>query len=144
MKNEYLPEAHTDFILAIVGEELGLISLFLVCMCYLLFLYSVLKMASQAKDLRGIILTAGLGCALVQHALVNISVVCGMGPTTGITAPFVSYGGSSMWSAFISIGLIMSVDKIARGGGYVPEQNDLSPVLTSGSSYSIQKPEELK
>ena len=101
-------------------------------------------MASQAKDLRGIILTAGLGCALVQHALVNISVVCGMGPTTGITAPFVSYGGSSMWSAFISIGLIMSVDKIARGGGYVPEQNDLSPVLTSGSSYSIQKPEELK
>ena len=142
MKNEYLPEAHTDFILAIVGEELGFISLFMVCMCYLLFLFSVLKMSSQAKDLRGIILTAGLGCAVVQHALVNIGVVCGMGPTTGITAPFVSYGGSSMWSAFISIGLIMSVDKVARGGAYVPEQKDLPPVLMGGSSYSIPKPED--
>ncbi|WDE95496.1 putative peptidoglycan glycosyltransferase FtsW [Lentisphaera profundi] len=128
MKNEYLPEAHTDFILAIVGEELGFLCILFVCFFYLLFLVSSLRVAGQARNVRGVILAATLGCTVVQHAFVNMGVICGLLPTTGITAPFISYGGSSMVSAFISVGLLMSVDRITSNGEYVPEKPSNSHV----------------
>ena len=124
MKNEYLPEAHTDFILAIVGEELGLICILFVCLFYLAFLVSSLRIAGQAQNVRGLVLGATLGCTVVQHAFVNMGVICGLLPTTGITAPFISYGGSSMVSAFfISVGLLLSIDRKTSGREYVPDQN---------------------
>ena len=133
MKNEYLPEAHTDFILAIVGEELGFICILFVCLFYIAFLISSLRIAGQAQNVRGLILGATLGCTVVQHAFVNMGVICGLLPTTGITAPFISYGGSSMVSAFISIGILLSVDRITSTGEYVPDQN-------SGSANSVSGP----
>ncbi len=136
MKNEYLPEAHTDFILAIVGEELGFVSILMVCFCYVLFLVAVLKIAGQARNVRGLILAGALGCTVVQHAFVNMGVVCGILPTTGITAPFISYGGSSMVSAFIAIGLILSVDRKSSMGEYVPEKamTSITPIANRFSS----------
>jgi cell division protein FtsW len=109
MKLEYLPEAHNDFILAIVGEELGFLGLCGVIFLYLLFLYASLRIAARAPDYRGMILASGLGIGISLHALVNIGVISGAMPTTGVTAPFISYGGSSMLSALISVGLLLSV-----------------------------------
>jgi cell division protein FtsW len=109
MKLEYLPEAHNDFILSIVGEELGYVGLCAVIVLYLAFLYASLKIASQATDYRGMIVATGLGLGVCLHGMVNIGVISGAFPTTGVTAPFISYGGSSMFAALISVGIIMSV-----------------------------------
>lgn len=109
MKLEYLPEAHNDFILSIVGEELGFVGLCVVICLYLAFLYATLKIAAQATDYRGMIVATGLGLGVCLHGMVNIGVISGALPTTGVTAPFISYGGSSMLSALISVGILMSV-----------------------------------
>ncbi|NQZ56910.1 MAG: FtsW/RodA/SpoVE family cell cycle protein [Lentisphaeraceae bacterium] len=95
--------------LAIVGEELGFVGLLLVILLYLAFIYATFRIASAASDSRGMILATGLGLGIGLHAAVNIAVVSGALPTTGVTAPFISYGGSSMLSAMISVGIIMSV-----------------------------------
>ena len=109
MKLEYLPEAHNDFILSIVGEELGFIGLCAVIILYMAFLYASFKVAAEATDYRGMIVATGLGLGICLHGMVNIGVISGAFPTTGVTAPFLSYGGSSMLSALISVGIIMSV-----------------------------------
>ena len=109
MKLEYLPEAHNDFILSIVGEELGFVGICVVIVLYLLFLYASLKIAAKATDYRGMIVATGLGLGICLHGMVNIGVISGALPTTGVTAPFISYGGSSMLSALISVGILMSV-----------------------------------
>ncbi|MCH2205962.1 MAG: putative lipid II flippase FtsW [Lentisphaerales bacterium] len=109
MKLEYLPEAHNDFILSIVGEELGFVGLCVVILLYLAFLYGSFKIAAEATDYRGMIVATGLGLGICLHGMVNIGVISGALPTTGVTAPFLSYGGSSMLSALISVGIIMSV-----------------------------------
>ena len=109
MKLEYLPEAHNDFILSIVGEELGFVGLCLVICLYLAFLYASLKIAAHATDYRGMVVATGLGLGICLHGMVNIGVISGALPTTGVTAPFISYGGSSMLSALISVGILMSV-----------------------------------
>lgn len=109
MKLEYLPEAHNDFILSIVGEELGFLGLCVVIVLYLAFLYGSFKIAAEATDYRGMIVATGLGLGICLHGMVNIGVISGAFPTTGVTAPFLSYGGSSMLSALISVGIIMSV-----------------------------------
>jgi cell division protein FtsW len=109
MKLEYLPEAHNDFILAIVGEELGFLGLCAVIILYLAFLYGSFKVAAEATDYRGMIIATGLGLGICLHGMVNIGVISGAFPTTGVTAPFLSYGGSSMLSALVSVGIIMSV-----------------------------------
>ena len=109
MKLEYLPEAHNDFILSIVGEELGFMGMCVVILLYLLLLYAIFKVAANAPDYRGMIVATGLGLGLCLHGMVNIGVISGALPTTGVTAPFISYGGSSMLSALISVGIVMSV-----------------------------------
>jgi cell division protein FtsW len=109
MKLEYLPEAHNDFILSIIGEELGFLGMCVVIILYLLLMYASFKVAAQATDYRGMIVATGLGLGLCLHGMVNIAVISGALPTTGVTAPFISYGGSSMLSALISVGIIMSV-----------------------------------
>ena len=111
MKNAYLPEAHTDFILAVVGEELGYLSLLFVALGYMLFLGLALYIAHHAKDTAGMIIASGVGFAITGHAFVNMGVISGFGPTTGVTAPFLSYGGSSMISALIAIGLLWSISR---------------------------------
>lgn len=109
MKLEYLPEAHNDFIVSIIGEELGFIGVCVVIILYLLFLCATLKIAANAVDYRGMIVASGLGLAVCLHGMVNVAVISGALPTTGVTAPFLSYGGSSMLAALISVGIIMSV-----------------------------------
>jgi cell division protein FtsW len=109
----YLPEAHTDMISAVIGEELGLIGITGVVGLFALFGYAGLKTAQKAKDNYGKILVAGLTSLVLVQAIINLFAVMGMAPLTGVPLPFVSYGNSSLMAMLFSVGLILNV---ARGG----------------------------
>ncbi len=113
----YLPHAHNDFILAVIGEELGLIGIVLVIALYALLLHRALVI-SRAAELIGRIYAArlaqGIGFLLVFQAMINIGVNLGALPTKGLTLPFISYGGSSMLVCCIAIGLLFGVDRQTR------------------------------
>ena len=114
MKQYYLPEAHTDFIVAIVGEELGFRAVLGLLVLYCLLGGSIFAMAAQAQTKGAILICVGIGWALAFQAFVNIGVVSGFGPTTGVTAPFLSYGGSSMLSCMLAVGLLLSVSRVSE------------------------------
>ena len=114
MKQSYLPEAHTDFIVAIVGEELGFVAVLGLIVLYCLLGGSIFAMAALAQTKGAILMCVGIGWNLAFQAFVNIGVVSGFGPTTGVTAPFLSYGGSSMLSCMAAIGLLLSVSRVSE------------------------------
>jgi cell division protein FtsW len=105
----YLPAAHTDFIFAIVGEELGLIGTLLVVAAFAVFAYAGLRIASRTPDRFGRLLAGGIVVMVATQAALNMLAVTGMMPITGIPMPFVSYGGSSMILNLACLGVIMSV-----------------------------------
>jgi cell division protein FtsW len=109
----YLPEAHTDMISAVIGEELGLIGIVGVVGLFSLFGYAGLQIAKKAKDAYGKLLVAGLTSLILVQATVNLFAVMGMAPLTGVPLPFVSYGNSSLLTSLFAVGLILNV---ARGG----------------------------
>lgn len=109
MKAQYLPEAHTDFILAIVGEELGFICLGILIIAYIIFLVLSIFISIKAKDKEGMILGFGASSMIALQAIINIGVVSGAFPTKGMPAPFISYGGSNMIVCLICAGLIISI-----------------------------------
>jgi cell division protein FtsW len=109
----YLPEAHTDMIAAVIGEELGLLGMAILISLYLLFAYAGFRTAQRAKDRYGRLLAAGLTSMILIQATINLFAVLGMAPLTGVTLPLVSYGNSSLIVTLASIGLLLN---IARGG----------------------------
>jgi len=109
----YLPEAHTDMISAVIGEELGLIGITGVVGLFALFGYAGLKTAQKAKDRYSKILVTGLTSLVLVQAVINLFAVMGMAPLTGVPLPFVSYGNSSLMAMLFAVGLILNV---ARGG----------------------------
>jgi cell division protein FtsW len=113
-KINYLPEAHTDMIFAVIGEELGLLGTSAVIAAYLAFAYAGLRVALRCRDPFGKRLAAGLTALVCGQALVNLAAVLGVAPLTGITLPFVSYGGSSLIVSLASVGVLLN---IAVNGG---------------------------
>jgi cell division protein FtsW len=109
----YLPEAHTDMISAVIGEELGLVGIVGVVGLFSLFGYAGLQVAKKAKDAYGKILVAGLTSLILVQATINLFAVMGLAPLTGVPLPFVSYGNSSLLVSLFAVGLILNV---ARGG----------------------------
>jgi cell division protein FtsW len=109
----YLPEAHTDMISAVIGEELGLIGILGVVGLFSLFGYAGLQIAKKAKDSYGKLLVAGLTSLVLVQATINLFAVMGLAPLTGVPLPFVSYGNSSLMTTLFAVGLILNV---ARGG----------------------------
>jgi len=109
----YLPEAHTDMISAVIGEELGLIGIVGVVGLFGMFGYAGLKVAQKAKDNYGKLLVAGLTSLILVQATINLFAVMGLAPLTGVPLPFVSYGNSSLMASLFAVGLILNV---ARGG----------------------------
>ena len=107
----YLPEQHTDFIFAIMGEELGFIGAALVLTLFLLFAWRGFKIAMNAPDTFGSLLAAGITTMIVFQAFINIGVVCGALPVTGITLPFISYGGSSLLFTLAGVGLLLNISR---------------------------------
>lgn len=112
----YLPEAHNDFIFAVIGEELGFIGLSAVALAFCYFIYRGLKIAYQSyekyNDKFGMFLATGITLALGLQGFVNMAVVLGLVPTKGLTLPFISYGGSALLVDLFAVGVLLSV---ARG-----------------------------
>ena len=118
LKIKYLPEQHTDFILAVVGEELGLVTIWLVILLYLLWGYFALRIALGAKSRLGMLLGCGLTAAIQLQATINLSVISGSAPTKGMPAPFISYGGSNIAASIIAVCLLLSIAMETARPGY--------------------------
>ena len=109
----YLPEGHTDFILAIVGEELGVAGIFGLLALYGLVAWAGLRIAQQAKGVYPALVAAGLTSLVLSQAALNLFVVLGIAPLTGVPLPFISYGSTNLIVLLAGIGLVLN---IARGG----------------------------
>ncbi len=105
----YLPEKHTDFIYAVIGEELGLIGCIVILALLMILIARCFYLATQAKNTTGMLICSGVGAMFLFHTLENIGMSIGLMPVTGIPLPFVSYGGTSMLTYWIAIALTVSV-----------------------------------
>ncbi|HEV2915497.1 MAG TPA: putative lipid II flippase FtsW [Pyrinomonadaceae bacterium] len=109
----FLPFAHSDFIFAVVGEELGLFGALMVVAVFGLFLWRGLRAALLAPDRFGMLLGLGIVAGVVTQALFNISVVLSLVPTKGIPLPFISYGGSSLVPTLVGVGILLNISQYA-------------------------------
>ena len=109
----YLPYPHTDFIYAVIGEELGLAGCTIVLACFCVIAWRGLRTAMRAPDRFGAFLALGVTAMVVVQAFFNISVVLGLLPTKGIPLPFVSYGGSSLLVSMVGMGILLNVSQHA-------------------------------
>ena len=111
----FLPFAHSDFIFAVIGEELGLVGALAVVAVFALFLWRGIRTALLAPDRFGMLLSLGIVTSIVGQALFNISVVLSLVPTKGIPLPFISYGGSSLVPTLAAVGILLNVSQHASG-----------------------------
>ena len=109
LKYKYLPEAHTDFILSIVGEELGFLTMCGVLLFYILYIFLACRISAKARTTQGMLLGFGLTTLVAVQAIINVGVISGALPTKGMPAPFISYGGSSLISCITATALIVSI-----------------------------------
>lgn len=110
-KNLYLPEPQNDFILAIIGEELGFVRVAILMAVYLILIWRCFNVAAKAKDKLGLYLATGISVMLGLQVIINVAVVTASMPATGITLPFVSYGGTSLWVFMASMGILLNISK---------------------------------
>jgi cell division protein FtsW len=113
----YLPEAHTDFILAVIGEELGVMGVCALLSLYGLIAYAGLRAAKRARSLYSALIAVGVTSLIVSQALLNVFAVLGLAPLTGVPLPFVSYGSSNLIVTLAAMGLLLNV--AARGTAHV-------------------------
>lgn len=107
----YLPEPHTDFIFAVIGEELGLLGTVAVLALFAVILWRGLRAAAASSSEFGRLLATGLTIMIVGQALVNITVVLGLMPTKGIPLPLISYGGSSLLMNLLAVGMLLNISQ---------------------------------
>jgi len=113
-KYNYLPETHTDFIFAIIGEELGFFAGMILILIYAFILIRAVQIAKKSNDIFGIMLSLGFGISISIYALINIGVVIGLLPVTGVPLPFISYGGSSFIINILMIAILLNISKSKR------------------------------
>jgi len=106
---EFLPESHTDFIIAVLAEEMGLIGVLLLLMLYLAIIVRCLMLSARSETLFGRLLAGSLSATFFTYVFVNIGMVSGILPVVGVPLPMVSYGGTSVVSLLVAFGLIMSM-----------------------------------
>jgi cell division protein FtsW len=109
----YLPEPHTDFIYAVIGEELGLIGATAILLCFCVIAWRGLRISMRAEDTFGSFVALGLTTMIAAQAFINISVVLGLMPTKGIPLPLVSFGGSSLLINLLGMGILLNVSQHA-------------------------------
>jgi len=112
----FLPFAHSDFIFAVVGEELGLVGALIIVLVFAIFLWRGLRAALRAPDRFGMLLGLGIVVSIVAQALLNISVVLAIVPNKGIPLPFISYGGSSLVPTLAGVGILLNISQHAALG----------------------------
>jgi cell division protein FtsW len=144
----YLPDAHTDFIGAIIGEEFGFVGVASLCTLYALIIWRGVKTAFAAEDDYGAYIAFGLSTLLAVQVLLNLAVATAILPTKGLTLPFVSYGGSSLMVNAGAIGILLSVSRRRR----TPKEhrrdkseisNEPLPSATAVVAISAEEPEEV-
>ena len=113
-KNLFLPAPHTDFILSIVGEEIGFIGIFIIVTLYLAIFQRALKISKECTDIFGILLSIGLSTQIIFYAFINAAVVTGLVPTTGLPIPFISFGGSGLVMNLFSVGVLLNISMARR------------------------------
>ena len=123
-KMNYLPEAHTDMILAVIGEELGLVGTAAVVCAFAVFAYAALRIALACPDPFGKRLACALGALIGGQAAINLAAVLGLAPLTGIPLPFVSYGGSNLVVALTSVGVLLNIasSRVGEPEARVPDR----------------------
>jgi cell division protein FtsW len=140
----YLPEAHTDMMLAVIGEELGLVGVTAVIAAYGVFTYAGLNIAMRCKDPFGKRLAAGLTVVVAGQAAINIAAVMGVAPLTGIPLPFLSYGGSSLVVLLAGVGILLNIaHRGGRAAAAVPDRsrgNGRTRAARTGSRGRAQTP----
>ena len=112
----FLPEAHTDFVLALVGEELGLVGTAIIILLFAIFVVRGFQISARARMPFGRYLGMGITLLIGVQALINTCVVTGLLPTKGLTLPFVSYGGSSLVTSMIGVGILLSISRDRQAG----------------------------
>ena len=105
----FLPAAHTDFILAILGEEAGFIGIMVVIILFALLIWRGVRISLRTEDTFGAHLAVGLICLIALQVIINMGVVLGLLPTKGLTLPFISYGGTSLVANLVGVGLLLSI-----------------------------------
>jgi cell division protein FtsW len=114
----FLPDAHTDFIYSLIGEELGFIGCFGVLLAFAVLIWRGLDIALEAEDRYGYLLAAGITINFAVYVTINLAVTMGLLPTTGLPLPLISYGGSALMANMVAVGLLLSVSR-RRGSGIV-------------------------
>lgn len=110
----YLPEAHTDFIFAVLGEELGLMGVLIVIMVYCWIVIKGLTISRKAPDIFGSLLAAGIAFYMGIQVCLNLGVVMGLLPTKGLALPFLSYGGTSLIFNMAACGVLLNISRYAE------------------------------
>lgn len=110
----YIPEAYNDFIFSIIGEELGLIGSLIVLLLFLIVIWRGILVALKTEDLFGCYLASGIVALIAIQSLINIAVVTSSIPTTGITLPFISYGGTSLLFYMSAVGILLNISRYAK------------------------------
>lgn len=108
-RGDFLPVQETDFIYAVLGEELGLMGCSLILLLYFIFLYKMVNISKNAKDIYGMLVVTGVTFMFAFQIIENIGMTIGIMPITGVTLPFLSYGGSSTITSMIALGLVLNV-----------------------------------
>jgi cell division protein FtsW len=116
-KYEWLPEAHTDFIFAIIGEELGLVGTVSVVLAFLFLAWRGIRASLRAPDSFGALLAGGITAWICTEAFINVGAVTGIIPTTGIPLPFISYGGTSLATSLVGMGILCNISAQGRRQG---------------------------
>ena len=109
IKNGYLPQAHTDFILPIVGEELGFMGILVVFVLFWLLYSQGIKVMKEAPDLFSMLLSLGIIVSMMIYFIINAAYAIGLAPTTGLPMPFISYGGSHTIFTLMSMGILLNI-----------------------------------
>ena len=112
----FIPEVHTDFVFSAIAEEMGLVASLMLIACYIMLFWRGIKAALACRSEKGTLVAAGCSALLLMQAFIIIAGVTKFLPLTGITLPFISYGGSSMVSGFILLGILLSLSKEQEHG----------------------------
>ncbi len=123
----FLPEAHTDFILSVIGEETGLIGVFLVVCCFAYIAWLGLRITTMQNETYRKFLAMGLSSLISIQAIVNMGVAMGLLPTKGMPLPFVSYGSSSLLSFLLMVGILARLAKVSPSPSSIPGQRGVNP-----------------
>jgi cell division protein FtsW (lipid II flippase) len=137
---DLIPEASTDFITSAIGEELGFVGLSAMLLIYTMFSLRGLRSALAVRDSFGKLLGGGLAFAIIMQLFVVVGGVTKLIPMTGITAPFLSYGGSSLLANYILVALLLRISDAARGPKVVAKPKPQQPAIADQFTVMVERP----